>query len=120
MRMDFSLNKVLSRTSLFLQARGLIPEQLCSGTADFAVMPWTRVATAEKNQAPLKAVCGSGFEEAAIVVRAGLTLDEVSSVAVPREGGMKDLTTMGLLDSLGWNRDRVKHLRFPSGDGAII
>jgi ABC-type nitrate/sulfonate/bicarbonate transport system substrate-binding protein len=27
---------------------------------------------------------------------------------------------MGLLDSLGWNRDRVKHLRFPSGDGAII
>src|SRR5438046_2950911 len=42
----------------------LIPEQLCSGTADFAVIPWTRVAAAEKNEAPLKVVCGSGFEEA--------------------------------------------------------
>jgi ABC-type nitrate/sulfonate/bicarbonate transport system substrate-binding protein len=98
----------------------LIPEQLCSRTADFAVIPWTRVAAAEKNEAPLKVVCGSGFEEAAIVVRAGLALEEVSSVAVPREGGMKDLTTMGLLGSLDWNRDRVEHLRFPSGDGAII
>jgi ABC-type nitrate/sulfonate/bicarbonate transport system substrate-binding protein len=98
----------------------LIPEQLCSGAADFAVIPWTRVAAAEKNEAPLKVVCGSGFEEAAIVVRAGLALEEVSSVAVPREGGIKDLTAMGLLDSLGWNRDNVEHRRFPSGDGAII
>ena len=98
----------------------LIPEQLCSGTANFAVIPWTRVAAAEKNEAPLKIVCGSGFEEAAIVVRAGLALEEVSSVAVPREGGIKDLTAMGLLDSLGWNRDDMNHRRFPSGDGAII
>jgi ABC-type nitrate/sulfonate/bicarbonate transport system substrate-binding protein len=98
----------------------LIPEQLCSGAADFAVIPWTRVAAAEKNEAPLKVVCGSGFEEAAIVVRAGLALEDVSSVAVPREGGIKDLTAMGLLESLGWNRDTVEHRRFPSGDGAII
>lgn len=98
----------------------LIPEQLCSGTADFAVIPWTRVAAAEKNEAPLKVVCGSGFEEAAIVVRAGLALGEVFSVAVPREGGIKDLTAMGLLESLGWNSDTVEHRRFPSGDGAII
>src|SRR5437773_4619290 len=98
----------------------LIPEQLSSGTANFAVIPWTRVAAAEKNEAPLKVVCGSGFEEAAIVVRAGLALEEVSSVAVPREGGMKDLTAMGLLDSLGWNPGDVRHRRFPSGDGAII
>lgn len=98
----------------------LIPEQLCSGTADFAVIPWTRVAAAEKNEASLKVICGSGIEEAAIVVRAGLKPEQVSSVAVPREGGMKDLTAMGLLDSLGWTRERVEHRRFPSGDGAII
>ncbi|MEY2538986.1 MAG: sulfonate transport system substrate-binding protein [Verrucomicrobiota bacterium] len=98
----------------------LIPEQLCSGTADFAVIPWTRVAAAEKGDAPLKVICGSGIEEATIVVRNGLTADQVSSVAVPREGGMKDLTAMGLLESLGWTRDRVEHRRFPSGDGAII
>jgi ABC-type nitrate/sulfonate/bicarbonate transport system substrate-binding protein len=98
----------------------LIPEQLCSGKVDFAVIPWTRVAAAEKNEAPLKIICGSGIEEAAIVVRAGLTPDQVSSVAVPREGGMKDLTAMGLLDSLGWTRERVEQRRFPSGDGAII
>jgi hypothetical protein len=78
------------------------------------------VVAVEKNEAPLKVVCGSGFEEATIVIRAGLALEEVSSVAVPREGGMKDLTTMGLLDSLGGNHDRVEHLRFPSGDRAII
>jgi ABC-type nitrate/sulfonate/bicarbonate transport system substrate-binding protein len=33
---------------------------------------------------------------------------------------MKDLTAMGLLESLGWTRDRVEQRRFPSGDGAII
>jgi ABC-type nitrate/sulfonate/bicarbonate transport system substrate-binding protein len=98
----------------------LIPEQLCARAADFAVIPWTRVASAEQNEAPLKVICGSGIEEAAIVVRAGLKPEQVSSVAVPREGGMKDLTAMGLLESLGWTRDRVKHCRFPSGDGAII
>jgi len=98
----------------------LIPEQLCSGTADFAVIPWTRVAAAEEKDAPLKLICGSGIEEAAIVIRAGLTPDQVFSVAIPREGGIKDLTALGLLDSLGWNRERVEHRRFPSGDGAII
>jgi hypothetical protein len=40
----------------------LIPEQLYSRAANFAVMPWTRVAAAEKNEAPLKVVCGSGLE----------------------------------------------------------
>jgi hypothetical protein len=29
------------------------------------------MAAAGKNEVPLKVVCGSGFEEAAIVVRAG-------------------------------------------------
>ncbi len=98
----------------------LIPDQLCSGAVDFAVIPWTRVAASEEGETPLKVLCGSGIEEAAIVVRNGLSVDEVRSVAVPREGGMKDLTAMGLLDSLGWTRERVEHCRFPSGDGAII
>lgn len=99
----------------------LIPEQLLNGTADFAVLPWTRVAAAEKGEAPLKVVCGSGIEEAALVVREGLKLEDVRSVAVPREGGMKDLTAMGLIDSLGWTAEHgVRHARFPSGDGAII
>ncbi len=98
----------------------LIPDQLASGVADFAVMPWTRVAAAEDGDAPLKVLCGSGHEEAAIVVRHGVEIDDVRSVAVPREGGIKDLTAMRLLDSLGWSRDRVEHRRFPSGDGAII
>src|SRR5215831_2097039 len=97
-----------------------VPEQLCSGAADFAVIPWTRVAASEKGEVPLKALCGSGVDEAAIVVRAGMTSEEVRSVAIPREGVMKDLTAMGLLDSLGWNSEKVEQRRFPSGDGAII
>lgn len=98
----------------------LIPEQLGTGVADFAVLPWTRVAAAEAGDAALKVLCGSGHEEAAIVVRRGVAIEEVRSVAVPREGGIKDLTALRLLDSLGWTRDRVEHRRFPSGDGAII
>ncbi len=96
----------------------LIPEQLLSGAIDFAVIPWTRVAAAEKGEAPLKLLCGSGHEEAAIVVRNGLDPAEVRTVAIPREGGMKDLTAMGLLESMGWSG--AEQRRFPSGDGAVI
>lgn len=96
----------------------LIPEQLLNGSIEFAVIPWTRVAAAEKGEAPLKLLCGSGHEEAALVVRNGLSPSEVKSVAVPREGGMKDLTAMGLLDAMGWSQ--AEQRRFPSGDGAVI
>jgi ABC-type nitrate/sulfonate/bicarbonate transport system substrate-binding protein len=96
----------------------LAPEQILSDACQFAVIPWTRVAEAEKGEAPLKLLCGSGHEEAAIVVRRGLDPSAVRTIAVPREGGMKDLTAMALLDSLGW--EQVRQLRYPSGDGAII
>ena len=115
----FAEEGIIARVTIAPSA-WLIPEQLSSRKADFAVIPWTRVAAAEKNDASLKVICGSGIEEAAIVVRKGLTVEEVSSVAVPREGGMKDLTAMGLLESLGWTPERVTHRRFPSGDEAII
>lgn len=95
-----------------------IPEQLGSGFSQFAVIPWTRVAASEEGDAPLKLLCGSGHEEAAIVVKKGLKQTDVQSIAVPREGGMKDLTAMGLINSLGWSD--IEQLRFPSGDGAII
>jgi NitT/TauT family transport system substrate-binding protein len=96
----------------------LVPERLGTGATQFAVIPWTRVAAAEAGEAPLKLLAGSGHEEAAIVVKKGCTVEEVESVAVPREGGMKDLTAMGLIESLGWSEANL--LRFPSGDGAII
>lgn len=96
----------------------MIPEQLLSGASDFAVLPWTRVAAAEKGEAPLKIICGSGCEEAVIVVRKGLRPADVRVVAIPREGGMKDLTALGLVESMGWGKCELR--RFPSGDGAII
>jgi hypothetical protein len=95
----------------------MAPEQLLAGQSDFAVLPWTRVAAAEKGEALLKLLCGSGCEEAVIVVREGLELAQVRTVAIPREGGMKDLTAMGLIEALGWERNLR---RFPSGDAAII
>ena len=55
----------------------MIPEQLAGGAADFAVIPWTRVAASEKGEAPLKVLCGSGHEEAAIVVRTGIAVEDV-------------------------------------------
>lgn len=95
-----------------------IPEKLGTGAAQFAVIPWTRVAASEAGDAPLKLLCGSGHEEAAIVVRKGMRAEQVRSIAVPKEGGMKDLTAMGLIESLGWQA--IEQRRFPSGDGAII
>lgn len=96
----------------------LVPQQLVKGDCDFAVLPWTRVAVAEEGEAPLRVVCGSGYEEAALVVQQALSNEQVNSIAVPREGGMKDLTAMGLIDTMGWSK--ATQLRFPSGDGAII
>ena len=95
-----------------------IPQELHNGENQFAVIPWTRVAITEGTDVPLLVVAGSGYEEAAIVVRKGIDINDVSSVAVPQRGGMKDLTAMGLLESLGWKD--AEQIRQPSGDGAII
>jgi NitT/TauT family transport system substrate-binding protein len=94
----------------------MVPAKLAAGECQFAVMPWTRVAA--DRERTLVLVCGSGLEEAAIVVRAGLGEDLVRRVVIPLRGGIKDLTAMGLIRSLGW-RD-VEIARQPSGDGAII
>ena len=96
----------------------LVPEQMARGTVEFAVIPWTRVAAAHSRDEDLVLVCGSGCEEAALVVRTGVSMEEVGSVAVPHEGGIKDLTAAALMRSLGWE-DRKK-VRMPSGDGAIL
>lgn len=96
----------------------LVPHKLVTGESQFGVIPWTRVAAAEANDIPLVCVAGSGCEEAALVMRRGLSSADVQKVAVPREGGMKDLTAMGLLESLGWQH--AAHVRMPSGDGAIL
>lgn len=95
----------------------MVPERLASGDFEFAVIPWTRIAAAPPEE-DSKVICGSGCEEAALVVRTGLSEDDVRSVAVPREGGMKDLTAMALLESVGWQDVRIA--RCPSGDGAIL
>ena len=92
-----------------------VPSQLTRGESEFAVIPWTRAAAGEEQ---LIVVCGSGREEAAVVVREGLDVSEVRRVTVPRRGGMKDLTAMALIESLGWEEVEVR--RQPSGDGAII
>jgi ABC-type nitrate/sulfonate/bicarbonate transport system substrate-binding protein len=96
----------------------MVPTKLIQGDTQFAVIPWTRVAAGEQSETPMCVLSGSGWEEAAIVVRAGMAVEEVKRVSVPLRGGIKDLTAMGLIDSLGWKN--VDILRQPSGDGAII
>ncbi len=96
----------------------LIPDRLLSGEQGFAVMPWTRVAAASVQSEPLVLVCGSGCYEAAIVVRRGLRSEDVRRVAVPQQGGIKDLTAAAAFSALGWKS--VETLRFPSGDAAIL
>lgn len=96
----------------------LVPQKLVSGESKFGVIPWTRVAAAEANDIPLVLLAGSGCEEAALVLRTGILAKDVKSVAVPQQGGMKDLTAMGLLETLGW--EHAEKVRMPSGDGAIL
>jgi len=92
----------------------MVPSRLAAGDNHFAVIPWTRVAASGN----LVLLAGSGIEEAVLMVQAGVSPEDVRSVAVPVEGGMKDLTAMGLLASVGWQSAEIR--RFPSGDGAII
>jgi NitT/TauT family transport system substrate-binding protein len=96
-----------------------VPDRLRSGEVDFGVIPWTRVAAdVAEGGRRLVLVAGSGVDEAALVVRAGLAPAAVRRVAVPQEGGIKDLTAMALLRRLGWQDVRL--VRQPSGDGAIL
>jgi len=96
----------------------LVPERMLRGEVQFAVIPWTRVLASAARGEPLVLVCGSGCEEAAVVVRRGLAPGDVRRVAIPQRGGMKDLTAVGLMRRLGWGE--VETLRLPSGDGAIL
>lgn len=96
----------------------IVPQRLADGTLDFAVLPWTRVAAAKSLGEDLVAVCGSGFEEVALVVRPGLDLEDVKTVAVPHEGGMKDLTAAGLMRSLGLGPEAT--VRLPTGDAVVV
>lgn len=96
----------------------MVPDRLLNNSVQFAVIPWTRVAAANAKGEPLVLICGSGHEEAAIVVRDGLTTGDVKRVAVPQEGGIKDLTAQGLMETLGWSNTDC--IRLPSGDGAIL
>ncbi len=52
------------------------------------------------------------------MIRTGLEIGEVKRIAVPEEGGIRDLTAQGLIESMGWAD--LPQLRFPSGDGAIL
>ena len=96
----------------------VVPKRLANRDIEFAVLPWTRVATAKSENEDLVLLCGSGHEEAALVVRPGMRLEDVKRVAVPQEGGMKDLTAAGLMRSIGLGPQDT--LRLPSGDGAIL
>ena len=96
----------------------MVPAKLARGESQFAVMPWTRAAAGTEQDLALVVVCGSGHEEAAIVVRQGIDVADVRRASIPQRGGMKDLTAMGLIESLGWKDVEIR--RQPSGDGAII
>jgi len=96
----------------------VVPDRLLRGELDFAVMPWTSAVAASARGEPIVLICGSGREEAAIVVRTGLEPSEVRRVAVPLRGGIKDVTALGLAERLGWSE--VEWVRQPSGDGAIL
>jgi NitT/TauT family transport system substrate-binding protein len=95
-----------------------VPQRLVDGEVHFAVIPWTRVAADKSRGNRLTLISGSGFEEAAMVVRNGMTVEQVADVAVPNEGGIKDLTAMALVQRLGWQNANI--VRMPSGDGAIL
>ena len=96
----------------------VVPQRLAAGELDFAVIPWTRVAAAKSHGEDLVAICGGGIEEAALVVRSGVDLADVKTVAVPQEGGIKDLTAAALMRSLDWSPG--DSIRLPSGDAAIL
>ena len=113
----FFADEGLDSTLVVEPTAWMVPAKLAAGASQLAVLPWTRAAV-PGGPDRLVVVCGSGVEEAAIVVRNGIDVESVRRVTVPLRGGLKDLTAMGLLESLGWKDVEVR--RQPSGDGAII
>jgi ABC-type nitrate/sulfonate/bicarbonate transport system substrate-binding protein len=95
-----------------------VPDRLLAGDVQFAVIPWTRVAADKSPDNRLTLISGSGIEEAAMVLRNGMTVEQVNDVSVPTEGGIKDLTAMALIQKLHWENANI--IRMPSGDGAIL
>ncbi len=94
--------------------------ELLKGEIDFAYIPWTRVAVANIKEKKLMIVSGSGKEEAVIVAKTDLPEDlnlaKNLKIALPIEGGMKDLTGRGMIKSLGLKDYEL--VRCPSGDSA--
>jgi ABC-type nitrate/sulfonate/bicarbonate transport system substrate-binding protein len=113
----FFADEGLASTLVVEPTAWMVPAKLAGGQSQFAVLPWTRAAVSSGPDR-LVVVCGSGVEEAAIVVRARIEVVDVRRVTVPLRGGLKDLTAMGLIESLGWQEVEIR--RQPSGDGAII
>ena len=60
----------------------VVPQRIAAGELDFAVIPWTRVAAAKSHGEDMVAICGSGVEEAALVVRPDVDLADVKTVAL--------------------------------------
>lgn len=116
--LDFFAEQEIEALITIQPTAWVVPQQLMAGTVDFAVLPWTRVAAACGRGEDLVAICGSGCEEAALVVRSGIDPQDVQTLAVPQEGGIKDLTAAALVQSLNWTPQTT--LRLPSGDGAIL
>src|SRR4029450_4317801 len=62
---------------------GRVPERVGGGAVQFAAIPWTRVAAASARGDELMLICGSGYEEAAVVVRRGLERNQVRTGTGP-------------------------------------
>lgn len=73
----FLKDEGLEATLEIVATAWLVPQKLASGDCQFTVMPWTRVAVAELEGLPLVLLAGSGYEEAAIVLRNGISPAEV-------------------------------------------
>ncbi len=106
-------------------AAWVLPTKLISGEISFGIIPWTRTVSARDNGDDMVVIAGSGYEEAATVVRrdSGITrLSELKGkrISLPAEGGMKDLTSQALFKKYDITPENTEIIRLPSGDAAML
>ncbi|ATZ61263.2 MAG: ABC transporter substrate-binding protein [Methanosarcinales archaeon Met12] len=106
-------------------AAWVLPAKLISGEISFGIIPWTRTVSARDNGDDMVVIAGSGYEEAATVVRrdSGITrLSELKGkrISLPAEGGMKDLTSQALFKKYDITPENTEIIRLPSGDAAML
>ncbi|MBL9115871.1 MAG: ABC transporter substrate-binding protein [Verrucomicrobiaceae bacterium] len=114
---EFQKNNVESSIRI-VPAAWMVPSMLQKGEVEFGVIPWTRVAIAAEKGENLIVIAGGGVEEGMILARPDMERSDISTIAVPQPGGVKDFFANELISRASLSKARL--VSNPSGDASLV